>query len=372
MIDDFIQVVMRMAVSLRQDPETDFWLDPDEMSWDAGEQARPWARRNALVRGGLEALSRSVAVSLPREPLFADAGGAAVAFPERALPSARRRQPRRTRWSTRRKRRFLTRFVPCVALLFSAFVAGSWYFARDASPSDTPLRAPLALTPTSAGAFSIPEVIEVPPAETGVALPADLSRAIESLIEARGEVPEIPVAAEKPFLEIKWRESTAVGLPNSGRLVDGVRLPIEGPDWVTWDPVRDHVPNRRGRLWATDDLVRVVVDVLREYRVAHPNAPRVLVGDLSRKAGGPLDQHVSHENGLDVDIYYPRLDHRLRPARTVQQIDRRLAQHLVDAFVARGAELVLVGPDTGLKGPRQKVMPYTGHNDHLHARLPGS
>ncbi len=78
------------------------------------------------------------------------------------------------------------------------------------------------------------------------------------------------------------------------------------------------------------------------HRRAHPGAPRVLVGDLSRPRGGPFGPrfggpgHVSHQNGLDVDVYYPRRD-RLEAAPTrVAQIDRRLAQDLVDRFLAAG------------------------------------
>ena len=92
--------------------------------------------------------------------------------------------------------------------------------------------------------------------------------------------------------------------------------------------------------------------MIEAYRAAHPDAPRVVVGDISYKGGGPMDdEHVSHQNGLDVDIYYPRTDGKLREPLEPDQIDHRLAQDLVDRFVAAGAQLVLVGPSTGLTGP---------------------
>ena len=63
-----------------------------------------------------------------------------------------------------------------------------------------------------------------------------------------------------------------------------------------------------------------------------------------------MDEHVSHENGLDVDIYYPRRDRTAEAPRTTAQIDRRLAQDLLDRFVAAGAQ-IFVGYTTDLRGP---------------------
>ena len=87
----------------------------------------------------------------------------------------------------------------------------------------------------------------------------------------------------------------------------------------------------------------------------------------SASAGRP--GHVSHQNGLDVDVYYPRLDRWELPPRRVAQIDRRLAQDLVDRFVSAGARYVFVGPNTGLTGPRRVVQQLAHHDNHLHVRL---
>jgi murein endopeptidase len=101
------------------------------------------------------------------------------------------------------------------------------------------------------------------------------------------------------------------------------------------------------------------------------------VGDLSRPHGGDFGPrfgrpgHVSHQNGLDVDLYYPRRDGREVAPESVSQIDLRLAQDLVDRFVEAGAEKVFVGPNTGLTGPPDVVVPLSNHDNHLHARLPG-
>jgi hypothetical protein len=69
-------------------------------------------------------------------------------------------------------------------------------------------------------------------------------------------------------------------------------------------------------------------------------------------------------------VYLPRRDRRERAPRAPAQVDRTLAQRLVDAFVRAGAEKVLVGPASGLSGPPEVVQPWPGHEDHLHVWLP--
>jgi murein endopeptidase len=175
---------------------------------------------------------------------------------------------------------------------------------------------------------------------------------------------------------IEWRQSRPVGLHWDGRLVSGVRLPAEGEHYFTWDPIRKRSPNRLSRLWGTDRLLRTTLRVIDEYAAAHPGAPRVGIGDISRRGGGDFGPrygwpgHVSHQVGLDVDVYYPRLDGEERAPRRVSQIDMALSQDLVDRFVAAGAIKVFVGPNTPLRGPRGVVEALPRHDNHIHIRLP--
>jgi murein endopeptidase len=158
----------------------------------------------------------------------------------------------------------------------------------------------------------------------------------------------------------------------------GVRLPNEGLYFFTWDPVLKQSPNRAWRRWGSDRLVRVVLGVLADFAAAHPFAPRIGVGDLSRPQGGDFGRrfgglgHISHQNGLDVDVYYPRRDGAERPPARPGQIDSRLAQQLVDRFVAAGATKVFVGPRTLLHGPPRVVQTLPRHDNHLHVRLPAA
>jgi D-alanyl-D-alanine carboxypeptidase len=190
-----------------------------------------------------------------------------------------------------------------------------------------------------------------------------------------GTEPSSP-AADAAGSRVLWERSTAVGTHTSGRLVNGVQLPVEGPHFFTWDPVMKRSPNRDNRRFGSDRLIRTVLRVLKAYRLQHTDAPRVGIGDISRPNGGGFGPkfgglgHSSHQNGLDVDIYYPRRDKRERAPRALGHIDRVLAQDLVDRFVRAGAQYVFVGPRTGLRGPPKIVQPLANHDDHLHVRLP--
>lgn len=176
-------------------------------------------------------------------------------------------------------------------------------------------------------------------------------------------------------LQVQWHDSVALGTHTAGGLEDGVRLPAEGRTFFTWDPVLRRSPNRPWRRWGTDRAVRVVLRVAREYHAAHPGAPRMAVGDLSRPHGGDFGPqfgyigHVSHQNGLDVDVYYPRRDRREVAPRDASEIDRRLSQELVNRFLRAGAGVIFVGPNTGLTGPRVEALPR--HDNHLHVRFYG-
>ncbi len=115
--------------------------------------------------------------------------------------------------------------------------------------------------------------------------------------------------------------------------------------------------------------------MLRDYRFANPGAPPLLVGDLSRPWGGPFGSdhgglgHASHQNGLDVDVLYPRADRALLPPASVHDVDRALAQDLVNRFVAAGAQFAFVGEHVGLGGPPNVVQAIAHHDDHVHVRI---
>jgi murein endopeptidase len=237
---------------------------------------------------------------------------------------------------------------------------------------------------TAAAIAAVLGVLAVAVAATGLAQPARQEPPpvpAPAPQPAPGPPPEAttPPPAETPppapVVAAPTGPSRAIGLPWRGRLVNGVQLPEVSADWLTWDPVLKQIPNRSERRWATAKLLRTLRAVLADYHRAHPEALQILIGDLSRPHGGIFDKrfgglgHGSHQNGLDADVYYPRRDGQLRAATRPDQVERVLAQDLLNRFVAAGAQFVFVGTRVGLRGPRRRVQVLTHHNDHMHVRI---
>jgi hypothetical protein len=215
---------------------------------------------------------------------------------------------------------------------------------------------------------------ELPPARPG-AVSASAPRKAPTDLTTSTEPATDPGRLSLYRSRIDWRPSVAVGETNNGHLVRGVQLPPQGRNFFTWDSVKLTKPNRGWRRWGTAYLLRIVLRVARQYRAAHPRAPRLTIGDIARPHGGSFGAefggigHASHQNGLDIDIYYPRNDRRELPPVRVSQIDMRLSQDLVTRFVRAGAEYVFVGPSTTLHGPPNIVQTLVNHDNHLHVRV---
>jgi hypothetical protein len=263
---------------------------------------------------------------------------------------------RRLAAQSARKRRLATRTMPAMALVIG---------------SATML--PIAAFRQSSGGQDSAALQEDPPSLTFRLGPARLELP-EPLFLRQGAPVRKPAATKvtpaTKAAKVDWHRATSVGLPYAGHLVAGTQLPVEGPDWVTWNPVTDSVPNLGYRLYGNEHTIHTVISVFAAYRAAHPRAPQLVVGDISYRNGGTMDEHASHQNGLDVDIYYPRRDRRLSAPIATSQIDHPLAQDLLDRFVAAGAQMIFVGYSAGLHGPSDVVIPYPNHENHMHVRFP--
>ncbi len=301
------------------------------MSWRSGEV---WLETDVLWFREREAAAAAAANAfvLPELPRFGPA--------ETGLDASRRR---RLQAQSARRRKLATRTVPAIALVVG---------------SATML--PIAALRHRSGAYEVGPLLEDPPSLTF------------RVHDFQFQLPEqaAPVESAPQMPRVEWRHATSVGLQYAGRLVDGTQLPVEGPDWVTWNPATDSSPNLPVRLFGNERTIRAILSVLSAYRAAHADAPRVVIGDISFRSGGRMDQHASHQNGLDVDVYYPRLDRHLSAPITTRQIDHRLAQDLLDRFLASGAKMVFVGYSAGLRGPSGVVVPYPNHENHMHVRFP--
>lgn len=313
------------------------------MSWRRGEV---WLETEVLW---FRERSAEAASALGAPLLFGLVPEAAITgpVPNGLAASRRRRAELRRRRSARKTRAAALVLGPAVALTLAGSRVGAGAKGGGALAEDPPSLT-LRLAPRA-------------PASARPATPRPPAPAVAQ----RERTPV--VAAARPAIE--WGRATSSGLPYSGSLAGGTQLPVEGPSWVTWNPLSDSRPNAANRLYGHERTIRALVAVLAGYRAANPDAPRVVVGDVSMRDGGPMLEHRSHQNGLDVDVYYPRLDRALRAPFSSDQVDRALAQDLLDRFLAAGARMVFVGYSTGLRGPGGVVVPYPNHENHMHVRF---
>jgi penicillin-insensitive murein DD-endopeptidase len=151
-------------------------------------------------------------------------------------------------------------------------------------------------------------------------------------------------------------------------------------------------PQRR-RYFGHPNLVLFIQELAAHGREA--GWGDVLVGDLSMPRGGPtLTNHVSHQSGLDADVWFLTSDQRLSVKQRetvaateyVRWREKRLvsawgeAQDAMIRFAAEypDVERVFVSPvikrhlcanATGKRTWLAKVRPWYGHGDHMHVRL---
>ncbi len=182
----------------------------------------------------------------------------------------------------------------------------------------------------------------------------------------------------------------AIGYYPRGCLQGGVELPVNGPNWEVMRLTRN-------RNWGHPELIHF----LKKFAPLAAKATGwhgILVGDMAQPRGGPLPfGHMSHQIGLDVDIWFMPM-----PGRVLSKDEREKisASNLVAAggkevnpkmwtpadaaFIRTAAEQpeverVLVNAAIKkrlceMEGKNNhswmdKVRPWYGHADHIHVRL---
>jgi penicillin-insensitive murein endopeptidase len=161
-----------------------------------------------------------------------------------------------------------------------------------------------------------------------------------------------------------------------------VKFPQQGPNWIVVHP-------ERHRNFGHPDLIkylRALADRARAQKLG-----KLHVGDLGQPCGGPTPSgHRSHQNGLDVDIWYLPPVQPVRPGtappapsvadlrtKRVTSLWNKNAAALVRAAASDPAvDRIFVHPAVKralCQGPRgpwlARVRPWYGHQDHLHVRL---
>jgi murein endopeptidase len=241
----------------------------------------------------------------------------------------------------------------------------------EARPS---LRASLA-----ASAARVVQAQPGPPTEVEAAL-------IEPRAMVRHPLEGMKIAALVQLVRERPQElgSASIGRPNKGRLFNGHQLQdsplikIESP-YHSW-----------GTSECIASLERAVARVGRRF----PDSPRLHVGDISRKRGGHLRPHRSHQSGLDADIGYYYLEGEAwYQHANADTLDRERSWELVRAlvdqenveylFIDRSVQKLLRehaeqrGDDPGLleglfqgpASPEGVIRHARGHANHMHVRF---
>lgn len=81
---------------------------------------------------------------------------------------------------------------------------------------------------------------------------------------------------------------------DKGVLKGGVQLPPGKHYHIKW----------KAAAWGTTKAVSAIQTAVNDYQRRKPGGPKIHIGDLSKRAGGPFKPHVSHQHGNDVDIGY--------------------------------------------------------------------
>jgi penicillin-insensitive murein endopeptidase len=172
-------------------------------------------------------------------------------------------------------------------------------------------------------------------------------------------------------------DPAAIGFYSAGCLQGGQVLPLDGTGYAIMRP-------SRRRFYGHPALI----DYLTTLASARPGGQRrlLLIGDLGPARGGPtLSGHASHQNGLDVDIWFitratsPTAVQRERLGAAGFVIDRKRLKPTWGMAAAGNSEVdrVFVSPPIKRYMCRQfpqaswlyRLRPWWGHEDHFHVRL---
>lgn len=200
-------------------------------------------------------------------------------------------------------------------------------------------------------------------------------------IAAPDEAPREAADLDDAEIERRVRESPeelgslTFGPNCEGRLVSGVPFPA-GLAWEVVDPANS---------FGTAEVVAAIVAAVQDVDARLPG-PLMRINHLSRKDGGRLRPHRSHQAGRDVDLGF----YRLPPGPRAGEIDLARNWALVRALVTSAdVEFILVGRriqkrlydfarslgedkawlDSLFSGRDRLLVHAPNHNDHFHVRL---
>lgn len=182
----------------------------------------------------------------------------------------------------------------------------------------------------------------------------------------------------------------SIGAYTAGCIRNSTAIPMEGEGFQVIRP-------GRGRYFANPETIEFIVDLGK--RVNEYVGGIILIGDVAQQTGGPmLDEHSSHQTGLDADILYwqhPIALQRSLTARERESIfpqsvlnssatgvddfkwDERIGEIVKTAASYAGVDRIFVNPFVKRKLCSEypgeswlaKLRPWYGHDGHFHVRL---
>ena len=128
-----------------------------------------------------------------------------------------------------------------------------------------------------------------------------------------------------------FAEGTPIAIPigghTHGRLSNGTPFPIDDPRFNVLAP---------WRAYSAQATIDGLIEAVEQVEALYPGTPALTVGDISRKGGGRLSPHMSHQIGLDVDIGPFWADGDVRPLAAMHpsQMDMDRTWALLEALIS--------------------------------------
>ncbi len=116
-----------------------------------------------------------------------------------------------------------------------------------------------------------------------------------------------------------------------------------------------------GRAWGLPETILHLQLVAREWQARHPDGPVLRIGDISKPDGSDFPPHVTHKDGLSIDITTssPNICHK-------DYEDQQLTAELARLFIDLGARQILYNhPDVQAIEP-SIIREWPKHDNHFH------
>ena len=130
---------------------------------------------------------------------------------------------------------------------------------------------------------------------------------------------------------VDWSKlpTMSLGTPFKGKLINGVPLPHHKL-WIN---------RSKSRQQLTPEVIEGLKEAIEALQLRYPKTCRLVTGDGSKKGGGPLLPHRSHQCGRDIDIGMYAKDNReleFFEIMTSENLDVEKTWYLIESLLKTG------------------------------------